>query len=328
MRSTTPPGRPSSCSTSACSSTTSQPELADLLQPGHHQDPAPGATSTTTTCLRPAISTEFIESFSAGIQLPADRGLQATIKTVIEDLTGSVHSRIWIATSTSGMRAIGSDLGEWPKMEVVPDPGAYSAFYRNKTAYIIGKAINGYQEYPSRSPSATNAGMLFVDTIPSTLADIRCSAIACVFPWWIWRCPRAMCSSCAASCPNKPAASSTPCSARQAGQDWLLPRPPRPPASFQRPVHRRAGHPRIGDAGVHAAFVSLCLQRSSRTCSAHRRTWTGKQIKRKYVMVKQVDRVGRMADTLEFSHGVRCRAFTRSFAGDARTCALLPRDRW
>jgi isocitrate dehydrogenase kinase/phosphatase len=47
------------------------------------------------------------------------------------------------------MRTV-SAPGRWPKMEVnCQIQVLYSAFYRNKTAYIIGKAINGYEEYPS-----------------------------------------------------------------------------------------------------------------------------------------------------------------------------------
>ncbi len=42
----------------------------------------------------------------------------------------------------------------------------YSAFYRNKTAYIIGKAVNGYQEYPfAIAVRHSTSGMLYLDTV-------------------------------------------------------------------------------------------------------------------------------------------------------------------
>src|SRR5690606_451373 len=58
-------------------------------------------------------------------------------------------------------------LGAWPAMEVnCQIQVLYSAFYRNKTAYIIGKAINGYQETPFALAVRHNAaGMLYIDTI-------------------------------------------------------------------------------------------------------------------------------------------------------------------
>ena len=84
------------------------------------------------------------------------------------------------------MRAIRQTLGEWPVMEVnCQIQVLYSAFYRNKTAYIIGKAINGYQEYPfALAVRHSERAMLFVDTIHlRRMADIPAVlAIACLFP--------------------------------------------------------------------------------------------------------------------------------------------------
>ena len=55
----------------------------------------------------------------------------------------------------------------WPAIEVNSQIQVlYAAFYRNKTAYIIGKAINGYQEYPFAIAVRHSAsGRLYVDTI-------------------------------------------------------------------------------------------------------------------------------------------------------------------
>ena len=52
----------------------------------------------------------------------------------------------------------------------------YSAFYRNKAAYIIGKAINGHPELPFAIPVLHDAeGKLFLDTILLDGWRIRCS---------------------------------------------------------------------------------------------------------------------------------------------------------
>jgi len=126
---------------------------------------------------RPAISTEFIDSYPPvystyppvySSYYPQDGGLRATAKRIIEDfdwqrpfadLDGDVD-----CIAHAALKHLG---GQWPKMEVnCQIQVLYSAFYRNKTAYIIGKAINGYQEYPFALAVRHNrAGRLFIDTL-------------------------------------------------------------------------------------------------------------------------------------------------------------------
>ena len=80
-------------------------------------------------------------------------------------------------------------------------------------------------------------------------------------------------------------------------RDFLL-----PPAPLQRPVPHRARHQGHGDAGVRPAVASPTCSRSSRTSIPPQKDTTREQIKGKYLLVKQHDRVGRMADTLEYSN--------------------------
>src|SRR5690606_35665220 len=57
--------------------------------------------------------------------------------------------------------------GSWPQMEVNCQLQVlYSPFYRNKTAYVIGRAVNGYQEHPfALAVRHTAAGRLYIDTV-------------------------------------------------------------------------------------------------------------------------------------------------------------------
>jgi hypothetical protein len=54
------------------------------------------------------------------------------------------------------MRTAELRLGKWPEAEANAQIQVlHSGFYRNKGAYIFGKAINGHFEFPSPSPSCT-----------------------------------------------------------------------------------------------------------------------------------------------------------------------------
>ena len=79
-------------------------------------------------------------------------------------------------------------------------------------------------------------------------------------------------------------------------RDFLL-----PPEPLERQVPHRARHQGHGDAGVRPAVLPVRVQGDQGLLSRRRRTPTREQIKDKYLLVKQHDRVGRMADTLEYS---------------------------
>ena len=68
-------------------------------------------------------------------------------------------------------------------------------------------------------------------------------------------------------------------------------------------LSHRARHQGHGDAGVRPAVLSLSCSSSSRTTIRSQKDTTREQIKAKYLLVKQHDRVGRMADTLGVQPG-------------------------
>ncbi len=124
--------------------------------------------------VRPTISTEHIDSDPPTYRsyYPGKHGLHKTIRQIIDDFG-------WDAPFADLGRDIGYivkklklHLGEWPEVE--PNyqiQVLYAPFYRNKGAYVIGKAVNGNQEYPFAVPILHDEqGRLELDTL---LLDAR-----------------------------------------------------------------------------------------------------------------------------------------------------------
>ncbi len=118
---------------------------------------------------RPAMAVEYIESFPPvySSYYPRDTGLRATIKNIIEDFDWERPFEDLDRDVNYILRTAHAYFDTWPAIEVNSQIQVlYAAFYRNKTAYIIGKAINGYQEYPFAIAVRHSAsGRLYVDTI-------------------------------------------------------------------------------------------------------------------------------------------------------------------
>ena len=118
---------------------------------------------------RPAMAVEYIESFPPvySSYYPRDTGLRATIKNIIADFDWERPFEDLDRDVNYILRTAHAYFDTWPAIEVNSQIQVlYAAFYRNKTAYIIGKAINGYQEYPFAIAVRHSAsGRLYVDTI-------------------------------------------------------------------------------------------------------------------------------------------------------------------
>ena len=90
----------------------------------------------------------------------------------------------------------------------------YSAFYRNKTAYIIGKTVNGYQETPFAIAVRHNArGLLYLDADPRPVADLGAVLAVARLLLVDMEVPSGYVQFLRSIMPNKPRRSSTPCSA-------------------------------------------------------------------------------------------------------------------
>jgi isocitrate dehydrogenase kinase/phosphatase len=118
--------------------------------------------------VRAAISTEYIESEPPVYRTyyPADGGLRATLAQVFRDfgwrrpfadLEGDVEHVVG---------ALGAHLGGWPRAERNLQLQVLgSAFYRNKAAYVIGKLVNGNDTTPLVVPVLHGPDGLELDTV-------------------------------------------------------------------------------------------------------------------------------------------------------------------
>ena len=120
--------------------------------------------------LRPVISTEYIEASPPSYRsyYPSSGGIGKVLRQIIADFSWQPpfanlkRDLVLLLRCASGFLTDG-----WPKIEAnLQIQVLSSAFYRNKTAYIFGKVINGYVTYPFAIPVRHEAqGQLCIDTI-------------------------------------------------------------------------------------------------------------------------------------------------------------------
>lgn len=120
--------------------------------------------------VRPTLSTENIEAdFDPTYRsyYVKDSGLRGAIRTIIEDFQWQRPFADLERDVNHIYHAIHRYMKGMPRREVnFQIQVLASGFYRNKAAYIIGKAINGALEYPFAVPVLHDAnGQLYVDTI-------------------------------------------------------------------------------------------------------------------------------------------------------------------
>jgi len=256
---------------------------------------------------RPATSTDYIESFppTYSSYYPRDESLRATIRRIIEDFDWQRAFENLERDVDYVMRTIEKHLGEWPKMEVnCQIQVLYSAFYRNKTAYIIGKAINGYKELPFAIAVRHGAsGMLYLDTI---LMDVwRISLLFSLSRAYFlvdMEVPSGYVQFLRSIMPNKP----------RSELYTMLGLGKQGKTSFFRDLiaHLRHSNDHFVEAPGIRGLVMLVFTLPSypyvfkiiKDIFGSSKNMDRATVKRKYLIVRQIDRVGRMADTLEFSN--------------------------
>lgn len=256
---------------------------------------------------RPAISTEFIESYPPvySSYYPQERGLRATIRRIVEDFDWQRSFEDLERDVHLVMRAALAHLGEWPQMEVnCQIQVLYSAFYRNKTAYIIGKTVNGYQEYPFAIAVRHNArGLLYLDTL--ILDPWRISVLFSLSRAYFlvdMEVPSGYVQFLRSIMPNKP----------RSELYTMLGLGKQGKTMFFRDLvsHLRHSNDQFIIAPGIRGLVMLVFTLPSfpyvfkiiKDTFGSSKNMDRATVKRKYLMVKHVDRVGRMADTLEFSY--------------------------
>ena len=257
--------------------------------------------------VRPAISTEYIESDPPTYRsyYPNEEGFRASIRRMFldfgwqrpfEDLDRDVDYIMIVAER---------HVGEWPQAETnFQIQVLSSAFYRNKGAYIIGKVVNGAHEYPFMIPVLhTHDGKLYADTVLLDSDHIRTLfSLSRAYFMVDMQVPANYVQFLRSIMPNKP----------RSEIYTMLGLGKQGKTAFYRGLMSHLQHSRdqfIIAPGIKGLVMLVFTLPSYpyvfkviKDVFGVTKEVDHATVKRKYQLVKQVDRVGRMADTLEFSH--------------------------
>jgi isocitrate dehydrogenase kinase/phosphatase len=266
--------------------------------------------------VRPAVSTEYIESGDGGPSrwtyrsyYPTLDTWRATWKQLVLDFG---FERDWVDLD----RDIGDVVDELERTLGTFRPRANfqiqvlaSPFFRNKGAYLVGKIINGFQETPialpilhDRDDTDQGPGRLVVDTVLHTEDDLlMLFSYARAYFMVDMVVPSAYVQFLRSLMPRKPRAELySAIGLQKQGKN-----------SFYRDFlyHLRHSTDRFRIAPGIKGMVMLVFDLPSfpfvfkviKDFYPPPKDTTREQIKGKYLLVKQHDRVGRMADTLEYT---------------------------
>jgi len=257
--------------------------------------------------VRPAISTEFIESDPPAYRsyYPKQVGMHQAIREIclgfgwrceFVDLERDIRYCIEAVRRHLG--------GHFPVAEANCQLQVLSsAFYRNKGAYVVGKAINGDSEYPFVVPVLHDAeGKLYLDTL--LLDAVNISTLFSVSRAYFMvdmDVPSAYVQFLRSMMPNRP----------KAELYTMLGLAKQGKTMFYRDLITHLRHSRdefIVAPGIRGLVMAVFTLPSFpyvfkviKDVFAPPKEVDRETVKAKYLLVKQHDRVGRMADTLEFS---------------------------
>jgi isocitrate dehydrogenase kinase/phosphatase len=264
--------------------------------------------------VRPAVSTEYIENDEPASKptyrayYPTRENLRETLIRVVDnfqlqcpfqDLPRDID-----AVLASMQSELKLPLTEWRLRANFQIQVLSSLFFRNKGAYLVAKIINGFNELPMCLPILHNeAGQLVIDT-----ALFREDELLIVFSFARayfmvdMEVPSAYVQFLRGLMPRKPRAELYNALGLQKHGKNLFYR------DFM--AHQRHSSDRFRIAPGIKGMVMLVFDLPSfpyvfkviKDFYPPQKDTTREQIKGKYLLVKQHDRVGRMADTLEYSN--------------------------
>lgn len=257
---------------------------------------------------RPAVSTEFIESDPPTYRCYYPKtggGLRQCIRRLFLDIGWTLPFADLDRDVDYVMRTLRAHLGgEWPEIE----PNCQikvlnSPFYRNKGAYVIGTAVNGNDDWPFAVPVVHDPDdKLLLDTVllDRGLISLLFSLSRAYFMVDM-EVPSDYVQFLRAIMPNKPRSELyTMLGLGKQGKNM-----------FYRDLwhHLRHSDDQFVEApGIRGMVMHVFMLPSYPYVFkiimdkfGSSKDTTREQVKRKFLIVKQVDRVGRMADTLEFA---------------------------
>lgn len=258
--------------------------------------------------VRPAISTEYIESDPPTYRsyYPRSGGFRQTLRKILDDFAWQRRFADVERDIDYVLAAVLQHLGgSWPEVEVnFQIQVLSSAFYRNKAAYIIGKAVNGSVEYPFAVPVLHDEqGRLYLDTIllqPARIAILF--SLNRAYFMVDMASPSGYVTFLRSMLPFKP----------KAELYTMLGLAKQGKTVFYRDLMSHLRHSRddfIIAPGIRGLVMLVFTLPSFpyvfkliKDEIAPTKDVTQEIVRAKYQLVKQHDRVGRMADTLEFSN--------------------------
>jgi len=257
--------------------------------------------------VRPTISTEYIESDPPAYRCyyPNESGFRESIRQIFLDFAWQREFADLDRDVECIRTMVREHLPEMPQLEVnFQIQVLASAFYRNKAAYVIGKAVNGSVEYPFAVPILHNPdGKLVIDTLildPGWISLLF--SLSRAYFMVDMDVPSSYVQFLRSIMPHKP----------RAELYSMLGLGKQGKTSFYRGLFSHLHHSAdqfVVAPGIRGLVMlvftlpsypyvfKVIKDRFGVTKEVDHAT-----VKRKYQLVKQVDRVGRMADTLEFSH--------------------------
>lgn len=258
--------------------------------------------------VRPTLSTENIEADTdptyRSYYAKAD-GLRGAVADIIADFNWHRPFADLERDVNRVYQAISRFLQGMPQREVnFQIQVLASAFYRNKAAYIIGKAINGAAEYPFTIPVLHDEhGRLFIDTVLLDAWRIGLLfSLSRAYFMVDMEVPSGYVQFLRSILPNKP----------RSELYIMLGLGKQGKTMFFRDLiyHLRHSEDKFIMAPGIRGLVMLVFTLPSypyvfkliKDVFGSSKNMDRATVKKKFLLVKQVDRVGRMADTLEFSN--------------------------
>ena len=259
--------------------------------------------------VRPAVSTEYIENDEPAslptyrAYYPSHDSLRDTwirivtnfqLQPPFEDLARDIDQLL---------AAVNAQLGEFRPRANFQVQVLSSMFFRNKGAYVVGKVINGFWELPFALPILhTAGGQLAIDTVLFGEDDLQMLfSFARAYFMVNMEVPSAYVQFLRSLMPRKPRSEIySALGLHKQGKNLFY-------RDFLYHLRHSSDHFRIapGIKGMVMLVFDLpsfpYVFKVIKDFFPPQKDTTREQIKRKYLLVKQHDRVGRMADTLEYS---------------------------
>ncbi|MGH8746598.1 MAG: bifunctional isocitrate dehydrogenase kinase/phosphatase, partial [Burkholderiales bacterium] len=255
---------------------------------------------------RPAVATEHLEGEAPTYRCyyPRDKGLRGTLRAMIGDFSLVNPFENLRRDTRSVLRALRAHFPRptraYPSLQVQV---LGSLFFRNKAAYVIGKIVKGHREYPFAVPILQNERrQLYLDALlldPDQLQLLFSFARAYLLV--DMEVPAAYVSFLRQLMPKKPRAEMYMAVGLQKQGKTL----------FYRDLHYHLKHSTdefVVAPGIKGMVMLVFTLPSFpyvfkviRDYFAPPKEMDRQTVKEKYQLVKYHDRVGRMADTLEYS---------------------------